>query len=138
MEMKAHAYSPSSCGKSDEKPSLIHTRPSRRDGWPGDGYRLFRLSAGWSGEGCAEPKWSLKGANVEHAKKFLKVILKGMKFLNVQLKARPLLAPLIEFLSSFPNEILLRSAKVWREPKSEKGGNSVTPARSVQLFLFHF
>lgn len=46
MEMKAHAYSPSSCGKSDEKPSLIHTRPSRRDGWPGDGYRLFRLSAG--------------------------------------------------------------------------------------------
>ena len=32
MEMKAHAYSPSSCGKSDEKPSLIHTRPSRRDG----------------------------------------------------------------------------------------------------------
>ena len=41
MEMKAHAYSPSSCGKSDEKPSLIHTRPSRRDG-----YRLFRLSGG--------------------------------------------------------------------------------------------
>ena len=33
MEMKAHAYSPSSCGKSDEKPSLIHTRPSRRDGY---------------------------------------------------------------------------------------------------------
>ena len=44
MEMKAHAYSPSSCGKSDEKPSLIHTRPSRRDG-----YRLFRLSAGMGG-----------------------------------------------------------------------------------------
>ena len=52
MEMKAHAYSPSSCGKSDEKPSLIHTRPSRRDG-----YRLFRLSAGMGGvmDGGARP-----------------------------------------------------------------------------------
>tara|TARA_B100000683_G_C12200917_1_gene436558 strand:+ start:93 stop:398 length:306 start_codon:yes stop_codon:yes gene_type:complete len=41
----SNAYSPSSCGKSDEKPSLIHTRPSRRDG-----YRLFRLSAGVPGK----------------------------------------------------------------------------------------